>query len=550
MDRFTDSLLGRIEGYGIPIWVKGSANIPFDIGLYQYFNNRDQVKIKSGFKNQGQEQNQINASDLSLNLLSEVDFFPHRDVTEGDPRFRLPNIEKTWSGGDKLLFSGWAITSYDPLWRHALIQNNITPGSDRHIEAPLEIILSAARFDKFNYSAYRNYLENKIPQSMFDDLPKSLAVDDPQELRNLKELWLEVGEKGELISFKIIWVDSFPALKDIVFLLPLSTFNVVHEINFNDLNYYMESETGKKIERTKHIELIDYKEPRNNDIRDLLDELISCLPEDIADITETSDDYIVKFSQPLPESWKSVCLENKELWEQAILDEIIQVEMISSDSIRIDQHTISIGQQSKYENKSPFDGANIYIQRHQLVDIRKALTGLLQGDKPIFILGSLYEGALKRFEFLVSALDSLKNLLCFGWIIFIIYLIYFNLITVLDHRRNYYGILMANGVNRNWLGWILFIQICVALISGFVMACVFIEAAIFFTNCFFLYTEAASIGRRTLGLGEIQLLPHLWNIGGSVFQVFMITFVFSIMTYLGIFLYSFYRKPLPMDLIK
>ena len=561
IDKFADSLLGHIEGHGVPVWVQGTVSDVFNTRLYQCFKNQDYVqnKDKSTCKNQDQVQNgdepTISASAASLKLLSEVNFFPYRTVDgEIGSRFRLPNIAKTWdSDGDKRRFTGWAITSQDPLWAWALAQNGLDIKSEKtdqdHQKAPLQIILNASAFNGFDYSAYLDYLKNKIPRPMFEDLPQSLEKDNPKVLQNL---WLKVGHKEELTPFKVIWVDSFPTLKNIAFLLPISTFHVVDAIRHDEnLKYYMESVNGKEVDRIEKIRL--YNKDENTELEKLLN-IINCLPENKIEKEPDEYDLIINFKPPIPKAWISACAGEEFLSEYSNLNRLIEITPSLSNQIRIFQYSIENKIENKTYNyeKARFNGANIYVrERDRLIKTREALTELIYKDNRILVLGSLYENSLRRFGFLTNILKSIKIPIIIGWILFVIFLIYFSLKSVVDHRHNHYGILMANGVKRYWLGWVLFFQICMALLLGFFIACIIIEITVFAINCLFLKTDAASIGRYSLGLGQIQLLPYLWQTWSWAILVFIATFLLSVLTYFRwVFLPLFPRRALPTDLLE
>ena len=550
MSRFADSLLGHIEGYGIPVWVSASSRIQvFKPGLYRYFNNQPHSEDLEEFE----------LSSSSIDILKKADLFPFIEISKADTIVQLPDRDNIWTReSNEPEFSGWAVTSDDPLWLWSLKENGIIPEEDRRQKAPLQIILNASVFHQFNYSAYLNYLEDKIPQTMFNKLPQSLDRHKPREL---EELWLKIGKSGELTPFEIIWVESFPALTEVVFLLPLNTIRLArlldHPPQDLELKYYMESIDGSEVIRIKDILL---KRPKNGPAQELMKETRECLPKNVWDEKYMRHEekvilnWTISFEPPLPESWISACLN-----EQDSSANKIKKTETKSDEIQIYQDRIKIcsepGKCKNYEFNIPSGGeAIVYVHdRNRLMDIKEELTKLRlknNENEQIFYMGWKYEGAVNRFGFLTITLEWLFKPVFLGWALFAFYLIWFSLMSILDHRRNSYGILMANGVKPAWFRWILFFQICMALLIGFILACIAVEMAVWATNTGFLNNDAASIVRHTLGLGQMQLLPHLWHIPRPVIWIFTSTFLISVFAYCVVFWRFFFYKSLPTDLLE
>ena len=557
LNRFADSLIGNIEGHGSPIWVTNDFSSPGALNrdLYQRFANADGVAQQVG--QQGRRQ----ADDL----LKQATFHPYLEMGSYNKLVALPN-PAIWTerhNGRENDFRGWAVTRDDPLWQWSKGQggrpaelNRDRPG------APLDIVLNATMFkNHFNLDAYLARMTDVLPIPLHAKLPN--AGSSP---RDIETLWLQVGavaENRELHEFQIHWVDSLPALQEMAFLLPMSTVNVLEVREHKPEFIYFPEAEGGIAERVR--ELVLFEADRHPEPLRKLQEAAACLKVAQPDV---GIDAIVTIVPPMPIDRLSACLNvddypADDFEKVSVRSDPVQVAALDVwvPCVRLNERDwLSEDRAACAENESEnlarikggnnFFGANIYVSdRADILDTKDHLVALGDGETQLFYLGPLYQDAVQRFSFLNNTLYWLQFPLLFGWVSFALYLFYISIKSVTDHRKVHYGILMANGVGRWGLKSILAFQCLLSLSIGAILAFLLVDGSVSVLNAFFLDSEAAEIGRYSMGLGQLSLLPHVHDLWWSAGVVFAATTGLCLVCLMCMVHWLFPNQVTPTDLI-
>lgn len=151
LDRFADALLGKIGGYGVPVWLAA--------GTEQLRGINTQV-LKS-VSDLGKPDPKTGAAKVP-----GLRVFPYREVEPDDSFARWP-AKGIWKAArTDPPFSGWAVYPEDPLWREA----PWTPSGEGDFGLPLELVLNFEIFKQaFDLDAYRSALRERLPPQLYGD---------------------------------------------------------------------------------------------------------------------------------------------------------------------------------------------------------------------------------------------------------------------------------------------------------------------------------------------------------------------------------------------
>jgi len=271
MNRFVETLLGKVPNAGVPIWVIPSTG--HHLGP----------------------------------MLSEIqqivpDVYPYRDIAP--EKIHLPGFQ----GNDKTTFRGRAVYSFDPLW-HLPTTSSPEPvscfpqrPSDGTDQLPLEVTLNKSWFHNkknFNYSAYRQALiARQLP-------PACLPPAKSENLADLPVLWLDIEhQQHELTPFKIRWVEQIPAMEKLAFLFPLTTYHVMWVAkDLSKLRYYPEMQGGTGV-RVKDIFVPE----------EYLGKVLEKKRQDFLTCTQGKiQNDAIQFPKPLPVYWIQACAKTADL---------------------------------------------------------------------------------------------------------------------------------------------------------------------------------------------------------------------------------------------
>ncbi|MBF0445966.1 MAG: hypothetical protein HQL68_10290, partial [Magnetococcales bacterium] len=225
LERFTDALLGTLRPHGVPVWAKA------------HWQNHDGIQTGLIEQLKGLEK-RLPGETFGLKV------HPYRRLAARAPTISMAN-ESIWNISVPLL--GWAVYPQDPLWQ--LEQKgedtlpDVMPGETSWLGLPLTVVLSETLFQtQFDYVAYREMVQPILKEKKLRRLPAKLPS---HSIRNaLDTIWLQVqvGDKEELLPFKVRWVHHIPAMEQVAYLFPMSTYNALlaayhfPEIRYNPIN--------------------------------------------------------------------------------------------------------------------------------------------------------------------------------------------------------------------------------------------------------------------------------------------------------------------------
>jgi hypothetical protein len=498
MNRFVETLLGKVPHSGVPIWIVPTTGRRLDGPVLSHI------------------QNQI------------APVFPYRDIPP--EKIRLPG--HPGYDNDKPVFPGRAVSFFDPLWKlptRSPPQPETCfpqPPSDGTDKLPLEVTLNKSWFlNQFDYSAYRKALASQLPAPCLKELP-SAETTNPVDL--LQVLWLDIDLKEhELVPFKIRWAEQIPAMEKLAFLLPMTTYHLVWIAkDLSELRYYPEMQGGDGV-RVGEIFLPDAYLEKN--VEKQLDGLITCT-------NGTRQDDVIQFPKYLPVYWIQACanahnLPYTEDWNK---------EAYSGDKIRHDKpwalflpcHRLDEAYKRMLSHQAtdacaqnPYNNVPLNMLREdfmlsralvyakdytKLSEIKDKLLQLKVRDKQALYLHDIYKKSIDRFDFLADSLETLQGpyALIFG--AFLLLLLWVNLGTLIDHRQHRYGILLAKGMPEMQIRNMVYFQVFLATLVGMILALaafwVVKEAINYWFSVFVLEAHRDNLDI----LGTLDLLPLNW----------------------------------------
>ncbi|MCP4203844.1 MAG: hypothetical protein GY769_18145, partial [bacterium] len=279
LGQFINVSLGKVEGYGVPVWVLSNIGDGRNPGIDCELTAR------------------LEALDPGL-----IHVFPFRRI-EGDVGLPGPPKGETAAWSDQYgSFYGRAVWPHDPLWTspgEAASQN----GEDGPA-VPLEVVLNRKLLEQsLRCDAYRAALRGLYPGLT---LPEE--GQDALECLSNGRIWLDVrlGRGRRLVSFRIRWNDQIPSMESVAFLLPMRTYQVIELTQSNPgIRYFPEGE-GEASERIAELAVWGFA---GGDVsgRRRLDALARCLGGAVVGTTHVS------LEQPRPRAAAEACAEASEL---------------------------------------------------------------------------------------------------------------------------------------------------------------------------------------------------------------------------------------------
>jgi hypothetical protein len=513
LERMVDTLLGRVPGYGVPIWLTSELSLGEAIGRQ-------------------------NLKRLSAHDLSYYHIHPYREVQPADvsiPGVHGKKNEKT----EKI--RGWAVYPSDPLWKRAVQENSVQDFKNgREIGLPLEIVLDKKIFaQEFNSRTYWEALKGKLPHFIFQSLP--VPVSETDHLSSLKNniIWLKIktgwhADPYEYLPFKIRWSSNrIQALERLWFLFPLSTYHAIEIFQGIEGFYFPESE-GKVQDRVKVLSIYDPDQKyRPSDIH----AFHRCLGH--STIKKNRDEYMIHLdAHPLARPWVDACAKQFDMTikgERYIPPPHINIDQTersialsylnngylhfprgippflkpfadniddthdTDDTNNINDiknntnHTNHTNHTLKKVDAVSYTGGFHYVmayipQRILLMEAVKKITGITKKningleDIPMFYVHPTYRDALARFGFLSKIVDVFKWPTFLFFSLFVVMVLFIQLGNLVDHRRHHYGFLLSMGYEKKDIYLMIGAQITSCIALGFTLALVYVYFIRIFLN--------------------------------------------------------------------
>lgn len=536
LERFTDAILGTLRPHGVPIWV--TAHWENHEGIQTSLLNR--------------------LKELEKRLPGEsfgITVHPYRRLAANSPQVRLP-AESVWASGAPWV--GWAVYAKDPLWSLAEFRGEVKPatslfdfqgmmtsitssidfrgamesvttlvglsdatriekpkpqqdkeqkkkGKDAWQGLPLTVVLSESLFSQqFDYTAYREVMQPVLQRKKLRRLPITL----PQgELKNaLHTLWLKVriGDREELVPFRVRWVHHIPGMENVAYLFPLTTYHaLLAAYHFPELRYDPMSSVKGNPGHFQQLTAYDFP-------REAMAAYAQCVQLAVA-ATGLTDLPSVKESQcPKPRiaefkvgtraplSQFSRGREEKNN-RKANSGRTLQWDTLNHDA---DNHlwlpcqrlprsnalrgTLCPEEQSKTHSAAtplfvPWDVtsdgtsfAAVHVYVPDPTRLRRGIKELLALRTPdkqhALSIQTMYQDALNRFNLLSDLLSTMVPAYALTFGLFLSALLLAQVGTLIGHRRHHYGILLSRGFT--WVGIYakLILQMSLATLTGGIVA--------------------------------------------------------------------------------
>jgi hypothetical protein len=196
-----------------------------------------------------------------------------------------------------------------------------------------------------------------------------------------------------------------------------------------------------------------------------------------------------------------------------------------------------------------FSGANVYVEnRIELAKAKDLLLGLRLDDNQVFYFNPVYQDAILRFSYLTRTLDWIQIPLVIVYLVFVIALLWVQLATLLNHRLNNYGVMLAKGMYWYQVKIVLYIQIfaCTLVGAATIGGLVEIVGKLIFNQAY-IDSSVANLGRMSLGIQNFTLLPVQL---AAFFKIVLLTMLLA-MIVLEVLLRQMplNKKTNPMDLL-
>ncbi len=468
LDKFVDVFLGNMPDYGIPVLMAPN------------------LLSKDGIKG------------IDCDLIKEIKKlgfhpFPYHHFEGGIMDvIALPGND-TWKKLSKEDpdFDGWAVYPDDPIWKLAMDKAAIphsTLVDDNN--PPLQMIIAKERFLKyFDYQKYYHFMEENLPEVFFKALPKKM---DTNKEKPLDILWLDitVGKTQELHPIKLHWVDQFHVVDKISFLFTLRFYQALKMAQrFPDLHYYPESNKEGSI-RIKQIELMP------NKINSFDEEIIpKSYKQFIARLKGkeglSRGNYTIEFPYHLRPSWVAAFANQYDLQYRVVNSRRGHV-VLHRDNCEMELPCAAFSESGSMPDKcqqadvrkiqldvtsggNTFSNILIYIPNR--TSISDAIDLLLSIKDHALDLHRTYKDALDRYSFLSEMLDTLRDPYQLFLILFVVFLLWAQIGTLLNHKRYAYGIFLVKGLRVRDLYCMFTLQILWSASIGMIFAFIFINIA-------------------------------------------------------------------------
>jgi len=557
LDRLADSFLGKVDEAGFPLVAMAGLNTleKIDRSVLAAFKPPGSNDAGSGSGEAGVLKVPPALPTLGLSAHPFRILYGDEQVFGFKP---APDAEAAWQPrlrGQRTPFDGWAVlTDSDPLWTWAMARLEKPDSVETHFPESPPLILNLAAFEHLDYATYRNTLLGALPEPLVDDTAPDFTVDpdtgaaDPGDLRSLEVLWLwESVRPGEprAIPFRAHWVDRFPAIDSIAYLVPASVVAALEQAaRWPDFELFPEQGPGGG-RRIAMLQL--FPSPGETPTWDAaLASLAACLSPVAERLPGTLPQW--RFDRPQPPALVDACLAAAGLPEAAGgvgtttgADAGVPAAALSGPVRAVRMETVAgtpygleppgyldvpcavvgttsaglfsgcDGSQAEWgrvDFLTGFDGATTYTRwRDRLRETRDALLGLRRADSQVFWIAPSYERALDRFHFIEGVLSAARMPLIIVGSVFTLFLLLFFLGVLVAHRRRTYALMLAHGLDASAVRIAVAMQVMVAAAIGIPLG--FLGAALVRGAMTWSGADAdvQRLARETLGTDGVEIMP-------------------------------------------
>jgi hypothetical protein len=538
LDRFSATLLGRIEGAGVPIRVAAHVDqglAAIDRSVLSCFN--DGLTNKSDRRWLFRPTCEQPVEGLAI--------WPYRAVEEGGLSLRLPGNTQPQQGGPAgadawrnledggtIRFDGWAVFDRDPVWR-AAIGRTAAASTVGGSHLPLTLIVSRERFkENFSFDAYRIQIANQLPFHQVNALPRDLT--DPGQLDHL---WLEVyiGGAYELVRFEVVWVDSIAAAESLAFLMPASARAAIEQSqSHSGLRYFPEG-LGRPVERAgipidgERVSvgtiIVSGGARAAERVADEVGPLIGCFN---AEAMMGNIDFDVGTTRrtPVPKSWIEECglpfeppskiaewkwLPNLVIGDPIRVDDdgylVVPCARLTESDVKQpynrDCDAPAKDAEGRIDLLSAFYAANVYATDDaELMTTKARLTSMTVEGRRMLRIEPSYDAALSRFDYIQKQLRFAGISVALIVAVIVILQIFNTLMLVVHNRRVNYGVLLADGMSPRRIAAVLRVQVLLSSLFAVPIAAVIMVVIVVIMESAYALLDVGEFGRRYLGVTD------------------------------------------------
>nr|CRH04242.1 Conserved membrane protein of unknown function [Candidatus Magnetococcus massalia] len=518
LDRMTDALLGTLRPHGVPVWVTS------------HWQNHDGISRET-----------IAQVEKLKAQYPELTVHPYRRLEASRPRIRLPGTN-SWSVQPK--FVGWGVYPSDPLWQLAQDVDTQPETPEQWLGLPLEVVLNAQLFAKhFDYRTYRDELKRDLPASKRHTLPDQIDRDHLAD--TLKVLWLRltVGQEEHLFPFNIRWMNHIPAMEQVAYLFPLSTYHgLLAAYHLPDLKFDPAGQGMHSQADARRLKSSSYP-------RQAIVEHVSCIRKAVDETGLTGIPMIHdgRCAPPAgmdPNAPSSGVASEWDLLEHDSANQLWLPchRLARNDTVR---GTICPGSSRRYRDKAPlyipwdvtgygtaYASLHVYVKPENLRAVIDSLSDLrVESGQRAFNIHPKYQDALNRFNMLNDVLTHFVPAFALTMGTLLTALLLAQIGTLLDHRKHHYGMLMTRGMTWTGIHAKVYLQMTLAvLISGSIALGGTVELLKIYLGRHFaeVMSQYRELLNPSIGLGIDNLsMPWLafgMTLGGVYVAVILVTF--------------------------
>jgi len=506
-ERMVDLLLGRVPGYGIPVWVRAN---PYTKGGQNLIDR----KIINQVNAMGISPDQFNPDKGSTSFFPGLSIHPYQEVDQITLSFPEDSIwNRQGHDPESPRFEGIAVSQSDPLWSFAT--QLYTLNHNRKIN-DFCIVLNRSIFKTyFQYDAYRDALKKRLPAPLFREIP------DKDQFFNGKinsHIWLMVGATKDLLRLEVIWVDRFPIPGKFAYLFPWHHYHALEKAyQYSKLSYFPEVSSYSQKKRVKSIFV------RREVTSDKRDSFAKCLS---GDLTTKRGQHYITFKREIPEFWVDACavdigIDNQHYriahpvtGDRITLNSFDSIELpcskVPKDKLPPDAQDKCSQNSGEYFTALLPGSSRAFVYVPERGQLSTAITALKNMEQKPLLIPWIYGDALKRFGALIKIMDVLSSPYFILFILFLIALFGVMIATLIGHRKHYYGIFLSKGMGRRHIYAMLLFQIGMALLIGLIGAAISLQNIRYLINRHFAL--ASQSFSDVLPLNTPDLLPiSLYN---------------------------------------
>ncbi|MBF0308478.1 MAG: hypothetical protein HQL56_02960 [Magnetococcales bacterium] len=450
-----NALLGAIPPHGVPVWVTSHWENHEGIDM------RIMAQLRALKGADGQ-------------ATPGLGVHPYRRLGQGGPRIDLPDSAIWKSDPD---FVGWGVYPDHPLWKMSQPPRRNELG-ESWLGLPLEVVLNANLFRRqFDVEAYRQAVEPMVRETGRGGWRG--ASTGEAFIREVNTLWLKVSvaQEERLLPFSVRWASNIPAMEAVAYLFPLQTYNALlaayhlPDLKFDPLHSGdAVSPEGRQLAALgeKRGELVEY---------------VRCIQAEVdaTGLTGLQNIHSSRCRLPAlakaerrpevgsPPKWDAVN-HDRDNWLWLPCHRLPRTDPLRANLCSDwDPGAGKVPLMVPWDVTSfgvSFSAIHLFVQDpSRLMGVIEAIRGVRNADRRQALnIHPMYQDALNRFNMVSDVLSTLVPAYAISFALLLFFLLMAQIGTLVDHRRNHYGMLLSRGFTWGQIHLKLLFQMSLSLL--------------------------------------------------------------------------------------